>query len=172
MRKFLAMSILAAGFTVIPLQAQSSGAIRDAQQVLKDKGLYTGMVDGIYGPKTRSAVRAFQKQQNLTADGRLGPETLSSLGVKEAAPTTEFEKAGTQLKNSYTKGGKHLGEGGKQFGTEISHGHVVEAGKNLGTEVGKGAKKIGVGTGHAAESAAKGVKNSVTGDHSKDTNSH
>lgn len=172
MRKFLAMSILAAGFSVIPMQAQSTATIRDAQQVLKDKGLYTGTVDGIYGPKTESAVRSFQKQENLTADGRLGPQTLSSLGVKEAAPATSFQKAGTQLKNSYTKGGKDVGEGGKQFGTEVAHGHVGEAGKNLGTEVGKGAKKIGVGTAHAAESTAKGVKNSVTGDHSKDTNSH
>lgn len=172
MRKLLAMSILAAGFSVIPMCAQSSATIRDAQQVLKDKGFYDGTVDGIYGPKTKSAVRSYQQKQSLTADGRLGPQTLDSLGVRNADAATNFHQAGTQVKNSYTKGGKEVGQGGKEFGTEISHGHVVEAGKELGKGVGKGAKKIGEGTGHAAESTAKGVKNGVTGDHSKDTNPH
>jgi lysozyme family protein len=166
------MSILAAGFSVIPLYAQSSGTIRDAQQVLKDKGFYDGAVDGIYGPKTRAAVRSYQEKQSLAADGRLGPQTLDSLGVKHEGAATEFHEAGTEVKNSYTKGGKEVGQGGKEFGKEVAHGHVVEGSKDLGKDVGKGAKKIGEGTGHAVVNSAKGVKNGVTGDHSKDTNPH
>jgi hypothetical protein len=161
MVKILVSSVFAVCLCVVPALAQSGDSVRDAQQVLKDKGFYSGAVDGIYGPMTRKAVRSYQEQQNLTADGRLGPQTLSSLGVKEATPKTSFSKAGTQMKNSYATGGKDVGQGGKEFGSEIKHGDVVEAGKDLGKGVGHGAEKMGEGTGHAAKSAAKGVKNAV-----------
>lgn len=51
------------------------------QQKLKERGLYTGNVDGIYGPNTQSAVIKFQKQQGLNADGIAGPATLKRLGI-------------------------------------------------------------------------------------------
>lgn len=162
MGKVLVSLVFAVCLCTAPALAQSGDAVHDAQQVLKDKGLYSGSVDGIYGPMTRKAVRSYQQQQNLTADGRLGPETLSSLGVKEATPKTNFNKAGTQMKNSYATGGKDVGQGGKEFGSEMKHGDVVGAGKDLGKGVGHGAAKMGEGTGHAAKSAAKGVKNAVT----------
>jgi peptidoglycan hydrolase-like protein with peptidoglycan-binding domain len=163
MRKLLIITAFAVCLYTLPAFSQSGDTVRDAQQVLKDKGLYTGSVDGIYGPLTRKAVRAYQHQQNLTPDGRLGPQTLSSLGVQQPSPSTSFSKAGTQMKNSYATGGKDIGQGGKEFGSEIKHGDVVEAGKDLGKGVGHGAAKMGEGTGHAAKSAAKGVKNAVTG---------
>lgn len=163
MGKILVSLVFAVCICVLPAVAQSGDTVRDAQQALKDKGLYSGSVDGIYGPITRKAVRSYQKEQNLNADGRLGPQTLSSLGVQQATPGTSFNKAGSQVKNSYAAGGKDMGQGGKGFGSEIKHGDVVEAGKDLGKGVGTGAAKMGEGTGHAAKSAAKGVKNAVTG---------
>jgi len=162
MWKILITSAFAIGLCALPVLAQNGDSVREAQQALKDKGFYSGSVDGIYGPLTRKAVRSYQHDQNLNVDGRLGPQTLSSLGVKEPAPTTSFSKAGTQLKNSYSTGGKDMGKGGKEFGSEVKHGDVVEAGKDLGKGVGHGAAKIGEGTGHAAKSAANGVKNAVT----------
>ena len=51
------------------------------QQELKDRGLYSGEVDGIYGSKTEAAVIRFQKQQGLSADGIAGPQTLKKLGI-------------------------------------------------------------------------------------------
>lgn len=51
------------------------------QQKLKERGLYTGSVDGIYGAKTEAAVKKFQKQQGLTQDGIAGPATLKRLGI-------------------------------------------------------------------------------------------
>jgi peptidoglycan hydrolase-like protein with peptidoglycan-binding domain len=162
MGKVLASIVLGISLCAISALAQNGDTVRSAQQVLKDKGLYSGSVDGIYGPLTRKAVRSYQQQQNLTADGRLGPQTLSSLGVQESTPGTSFGKAGSQVKNSYAAGGKDVGRGGKEFGSEIKHGNVVEAGKELGKGVGTGAAKIGEGTGHAAKSAATGVKNAVT----------
>ena len=49
------------------------------QNVLKDLGFYTQAVDGVYGPSTVAAVKAFQKANNLTIDGIAGWRTLEAL---------------------------------------------------------------------------------------------
>ena len=55
----------------------STGAeVKAIQQTLKERGLYTGSVDGIYGSQTQAAVKKFQKQQGLAVDGIAGPQTL------------------------------------------------------------------------------------------------
>ena len=43
--------------------------VRQLQTRLRSWGYYSGTVDGVYGAKTESAVRAFQKRNGLTADG-------------------------------------------------------------------------------------------------------
>ena len=55
--------------------------VKQIQTVLKDRQLYTGNVDGIYGAQTEQAVIKFQKQMGLTADGIAGPKTLAALGL-------------------------------------------------------------------------------------------
>ena len=59
--------------------------VRQIQAKLKAAGYYTGAVDGIYGAKTRDAVKAFQKACGLTADGVAGPRTLLYLGITSAS---------------------------------------------------------------------------------------
>ena len=60
----------------------STGAeVKAIQQTLKERGLYNGSIDGIYGSQTQAAVKKFQKQQGLTADGIAGPQTLKRLGI-------------------------------------------------------------------------------------------
>lgn len=49
------------------------------QAALKNTGYYNGPIDGRMGKQTRDAVRAFQKANNLNADGRVGPKTWSIL---------------------------------------------------------------------------------------------
>jgi peptidoglycan hydrolase-like protein with peptidoglycan-binding domain len=52
------------------------------------------VADGVAGPQTRKAVRAFQRSSGLPVDGRLGTRTLAALGVtpstttRSAAPAT------------------------------------------------------------------------------------
>ncbi|MDF2568377.1 MAG: sleB [Oscillospiraceae bacterium] len=55
--------------------------VRAIQQELKDRSLYTGAVDGVFGSLTKNAVVKFQKQKGLAADGVAGPQTLRALGV-------------------------------------------------------------------------------------------
>jgi murein L,D-transpeptidase YcbB/YkuD len=49
------------------------------QAALTNTGYYNGPIDGRMGKQTRDAVRAFQKANNLKADGRVGPKTWSIL---------------------------------------------------------------------------------------------
>jgi membrane-bound lytic murein transglycosylase B len=51
----------------------------DIQTRLAKLGFYTDETDGLLGPKTRSAVRLFQKQAGLPADGHPTPEMVARL---------------------------------------------------------------------------------------------
>lgn len=53
------------------------------QQALIARGANPGPVDGVMGPKTREALRAFQKVQNLPPTGRLDEQSREKLGIKE-----------------------------------------------------------------------------------------
>lgn len=54
----------------------SSGSeVSAMQQVLKNAGLYTGPIDGDFGPNTEAAVRAYQTQRGVTVDGIVGDQT-------------------------------------------------------------------------------------------------
>jgi peptidoglycan hydrolase-like protein with peptidoglycan-binding domain len=57
--------------------AETNGWVTYLQQLLAD--LYTGAIDGIFGPITDGAVRAYQQQHQLLVDGWVGPITWGSL---------------------------------------------------------------------------------------------
>ena len=53
--------------------------LQSAQQVLLNRGYDPGSVDGFMGRKTRSALRAFQRDNHLPVTGQLDQDTLSVL---------------------------------------------------------------------------------------------
>jgi peptidoglycan hydrolase-like protein with peptidoglycan-binding domain len=65
-------------------QAAGSERVKAAQQALKDNGHDPGTVDGKLGPKTKQALRDYQKAQGITITGELDPKTMDSLGVESA----------------------------------------------------------------------------------------
>ncbi|PSO46799.1 MAG: hypothetical protein BRC32_05840 [Actinobacteria bacterium QS_8_72_14] len=63
-----------------PIRAGDEGpAVRDLQERLLRLHQYRGGVDGWLGPSTNAAVRAFQQERGLRADGEVGPETWRTL---------------------------------------------------------------------------------------------
>ena len=59
-------------------------SVRTVQRKLKELGYYTGSVDGDFGAETEKAVKAFQKANGLSADGKVGEQTLKKLNDKNA----------------------------------------------------------------------------------------
>ena len=55
--------------------------IADAQVVLARRGYYRSDIDGIFGPGTEFAVRAFQSRSGLLLTGRFDIPTLRALGL-------------------------------------------------------------------------------------------
>ena len=59
------------------LKAGAKGEeVHALQQALASIGIDPGRIDGVYGPQTEKAVRAFQKSVDLPADGVAGEKTL------------------------------------------------------------------------------------------------
>ena len=55
--------------------------VREIQKALKNNGYYSGEIDGIYGENTKAAVKNFQRDCGLTADGIVGSKTMKYLGI-------------------------------------------------------------------------------------------
>lgn len=61
--------------------ATTTAQNKQIQTKLKRWGYYTGAVDGIYGPKTKQAVRYFQSKNGLAVDGIVGKKTAAAMGL-------------------------------------------------------------------------------------------
>ena len=63
-------------------------AVRKLQKQLVALGFDTGGVDGEFGKRTDTAVRAFQKSKGLTVDGVAGTDTLAALSGSRSPANT------------------------------------------------------------------------------------
>ena len=72
-----------------PRLGSSGEQVRIIQRRLKELGYYTGSIDGDFGEATDKAVKAFQKANGLTADGKVGEQTLKKLNDKKAKTAKE-----------------------------------------------------------------------------------
>ena len=75
--------------------------VHDLQERLNALGAHLA-VDGIFGPKTRAAVEAFQKAHGLKVDGLVGPHTTAALRSHNTA--THHHKPGTHHHHHHKAG--------------------------------------------------------------------
>ncbi|WRS26724.1 spore cortex-lytic enzyme [Oscillospiraceae bacterium MB08-C2-2] len=73
---------------VLSKQGSQGNEVQEIQQRLSDWGYYSGQVDGIFGDQTAKAVRRFQQDHGLTADGVAGPKTLEQMGIASSEATS------------------------------------------------------------------------------------
>lgn len=66
-------------------QGSQGETVRQIQEKLKRWGYYDGEVDGVYGSGTRKAVEYFQRKNDQTVDGIVGPATLQALGISSGS---------------------------------------------------------------------------------------
>jgi len=59
--------------------AASDGTVSDIQAALMRRGYDPGPVDGRYGPRTAEAIRRYQSDHGLVADGRASPDLLEHM---------------------------------------------------------------------------------------------
>ena len=64
------------------------------QKKLKNWGYYTGSVDGIYGSRTETAVRYFQRKNGLVVDGIAGKNTLAAMGIQSSSSSPASSSVG------------------------------------------------------------------------------
>ncbi len=81
------------------LKEGSKGAeVTKLQEGLKKLNFYSGIVDGIFGAKTKESVINFQKSQQLVADGTVGEKTWSKLNaaLQQNNPRSNFQVINVQ----------------------------------------------------------------------------
>lgn len=64
-----------------------SSQVATIQQQLTNAGFDPGGVDGVSGPATTAAIKAFQKANGLTVDGIVGPQTSAALAASAGGPS-------------------------------------------------------------------------------------
>lgn len=130
------------------LKEGSSGSeVKTLQQRLKDLGYYKGSVDGKYGAGTAEAVKAFQRANKLTADGKAGKNTQTALYSKNAvkasatnsSSSSSSSSSGSSTSSSYTNGRTdvylQIGSSGKQV--KILQNRLIVLGYLTGTADGE-----------------------------------
>lgn len=75
--------ILGVSAAALSKMGSTGNEVKSIQSVLKEKGYYSGNVDGIFGTGTKNAVKQFQSDCGLSADGIVGEKTLKALGLNK-----------------------------------------------------------------------------------------
>lgn len=116
------------------MPAAQNENVKHAQEILHAKGFYKGSIDGVLGPRTRTAIREYQRAEKLPVTGHLDAKTASKMGVGQESVGKAFANAG-----------RSAGSGSKAAASEITKGKPVAAGKEFGKGMGRFGKGIGKG---------------------------
>ena len=77
------------------LKTGSSGdEVAKLQKRLAASGFDPGAADGVFGPKTEAALKAFQESAGIAVDGIAGPATNAALAAAQAAAMDKLSNFG------------------------------------------------------------------------------
>ena len=144
----------------------NDAAVQKAQKKLQKKGFYQGEIDGVEGPATRSAVRAYQREKGIPDTGTLDARTVDELNIKvktakvKDADDGPVEDAARATEKGVRKAGEETGEGIRTAGrkTESAGETVDRKVDKAGNTVEKGIEKTGDGLEAAVDGTGKGLK--------------
>jgi peptidoglycan hydrolase-like protein with peptidoglycan-binding domain len=120
----IAFTLLTTGMSVQGLPRNATGSdsnqegvgafvikneIKKMQETLRNKGHYSGKVDGAFGLRTRASIRAYQKAENFPITGQVDSRTADGLGVR---PESKWDKP--------TSAGREPGHGSDRPGGELN----------------------------------------------------
>lgn len=136
-RMLLSLLLSLLVLTATPVLAQTTGSpdaqparskdgdrasIEHVQKALKDNGHDPGRIDGVMGPRTTAALRAYQKEQGLAATGQLDDATLAKLDRPEKAAGAEGRASGPGSRQT----------GGDTKPSAVDPGQANKTGANVG----------------------------------------
>jgi hypothetical protein len=102
---------IASGGAFASTSASSSTATVSGVSVVAIQRALHIHADGVFGPATRRAVKAFQRRHGLTPDGIVGPRTLAALGLHRTISTSTSGSASSPSAQSAGNGGVTADDG-------------------------------------------------------------
>ena len=123
------------GFTRTLRKGYTGADVMAVQQKLKELGFYSGSVDGVYGTGSIAAVKKFQQQNGLTADGLVGSRTYTAL-MSASTGSSSNSGSDNSSSSSDSTSGQDYAEGTLSYGssgTEVKK--MQQALKALGYNV-------------------------------------
>ncbi len=123
------------GFTRTLRKGYTGADVIAVQQKLKELGFYSGSVDGVYGTGSTAAVKQFQQQNGLTADGLVGSRTYTAL-MSASTGSSSNSGSDNSSSSSDSTSGQDYAEGTLSYGssgTEVKK--MQQALKALGYNV-------------------------------------
>jgi peptidoglycan hydrolase-like protein with peptidoglycan-binding domain len=104
----------------------SGDAVRQLQEALKELGYDPGAIDGKFGDRTERAVKDFQRDHGLPADGIVGPITWRNIDeADQSEPTLKKGSKGNpvrRLQSRLTAAGYDVGGVDGIFGAKTETG--------------------------------------------------
>lgn len=111
----------------------STGAeVTDLQSRLNAQGFDSGPADGIFGPRTDSAVRSYQAANGLEVDGLVGPQTWSKLNGATAPAPAEAAAATPSAPSAAVPGVPTLSRGATGASVTDLQNRLTAAGFDTG----------------------------------------
>ena len=83
---------------------------KEIQQKLKDLGYYTGPIDGILGEGSVQAIKSFQRDNGLTADGIVGSKTAAKLNISMSTQSSNDIYLLAKCVHAEARGEEYIGQ--------------------------------------------------------------